>query len=323
MAKYYLTADIGGTQIRTALCSADGHIYRRASALTQASSGRDAVIQRIKDTLAQALGDTPADEVAGIGVVAPGPLDPVAGVIIYAPNLPQWNNVPLRQILQDHFGIPTWLGNDANLAALGEHHFGAGRGLKHIIYITVSTGIGGGIIIDDRMLVGTGGFAAEVGHQTIMADGPRCNCGNIGCLEVYASGPSIARMAREAIAAGKESILKQMVNGDLSQIDGRRVYEAAVQGDPLATETLRLGGHYLGVGIVSLLELFNPQMIVIGGSVAKAGKFLFDPMWETIRDRAHPIYWQNLRIVPPQLGDDVGIMGALALVLTAQQSPCD
>ena len=318
MPPLYLTADIGGTQIRAALCDAAGHIYHRAQQLTLAQEGRDAVIGRIQATLAAALADTPPSQVGGIGIVAPGPLDPVAGVIVFAPNLPGWNNVPLRRIIQDHFGIPTLLGNDANLAALGEHRFGAGRGVHHLIYITVSTGIGGGIIIDDRMLVGARGFAAEVGHHTILADGLRCNCGNVGCLETVAAGPAIARMAREALAAGQPSLVRDLVNGDLARVDARTVHDAARQGDALAIAVLGRAGHYLGVGIVNPLHLYNPQMIIIGGSVAKAGPFLFDPMWATIRERSHPIYWEDLRIVPPELGDDVGLMGALALILSEQ-----
>ncbi len=160
MADYFLAADIGGTQIRAALCDAEGHIHRRAQELTRAIEGQDAVIGRIKATLAHALGDTPICQVGGIGVAAPGPLDPWAGIVIFAPNLFGWHNVPLRQIIQDHFGVPTWLGNDANVAALAEHRFGAGRGTHHLIYITLSTGIGGGIISDDRLLLGARGFAA-------------------------------------------------------------------------------------------------------------------------------------------------------------------
>ncbi|NOZ29469.1 MAG: ROK family protein [Chloroflexi bacterium] len=320
MTDYYLTVDLGGTQIRAALCDAEGHIHRRVHDLTRPTEGRDAVIGRIQGAISQALGDTPRDQVQGIGIAAPGPLDPKQGVIIFAPNLHDWHNVPLRQIIQEHFGIPTHLGNDANLAALAEHRFGAGRGVHNLIYITVSTGIGGGIICDDRLLLGERGFAAEIGHHTIDADGMRCNCGNVGCLETLSSGPAIARMAREAIEHGQESLLREMSGDDLDQITGKMVHEAALQGDSLAVHVLHRAGHYLGVGIVNLLHLFNPAMIIIGGSVAKAGDFLFDPMWETIRDRSHPIYWENLRIVPPQLGDDVGLLGALALALSERET---
>jgi glucokinase len=316
MADYFLTADIGGTQIRAALCDADGHIHRRAQELTHAIEGQDAVIGRIKATLTCALGDIPIGRVGGIGIAAPGPLDPWSGVVIFAPNLFGWHNVPLRQIIQDHFEVPTWLGNDANLAALAEHRFGAGRGTRHLIYITLSTGIGGGIISDSRLLLGAGGFAAEIGHHTIEADGPRCNCGNVGCLEALAAGPAIARMAREAITAGADSLLRQMTGGDLEQVSGRLVHEAALQGDSLAIDVLRRAGRYLGIGIINLLHLFNPEIIVIGGGVSKAGDFLFGPMWEVIRVRSHPIYWEKLQIVPARLGDDVGLLGALALALS-------
>lgn len=321
MPAFYLTADIGGTQIRAALCDAVGHIYHRAQELTLAQEGRDAVIGRIQATLAAALADIPPSQVGGIGIVAPGPLDPVAGVIVFAPNLPGWNNVPLRRIMQEHFGIPTLLGNDANLAALGEHRFGAGRGVHHLIYLTVSTGIGGGIIIDDRMLVGARGFAAEVGHHTILADGLRCNCGNVGCLEALAAGPAIARNARAAIAEGRPTRILDLTPGrDPQNITAHIVTDAAKAGDALARELLAHAGFYIGVGIVNLLHILNPGRVVIGGGVSFAGDLLFVPIRQTVDERAPLAFRKGVDIVPAALGDDAGLLGVASLAFEAGEA---
>jgi len=208
------------------------------------------------------------------------------------------------------------VGNDANLAALAEQRFGAGQGVSDLIYITVSTGIGGGIIADNRLLLGAQGFAAEVGHQTIEAHGPRCKCGNIGCLEALAAGPAIARCARELVRTGIGTAIADLVGGDLDKITAKVVNRAAQAGDPVAIELFRQAGFYIGVGIVNLLHLFNPSLIVIGGSVTKAGDLLFEPIRATVRERAMAsYYWENTPIVPATLGDDVGLLGAVALVL--------
>jgi len=314
-----IAVDLGGTQIRVALSDENGHLQRRTATLTRAEEGPEPIIARIIASMRQALSNMPLEQVRGIGVAAPGPLDPWRGVIIWAPNLPGWHNVPLRERLADEFGRPVYLGNDANLAALAEQRFGAGQGIDDLIYITVSTGIGGGIITGGRLLLGSDGFAGEVGHQTLEPHGPRCNCGNIGCLEALASGPAIAREAVRRIQAGESSAIVDMVGGDLSKVTAKEVNEAAQAGDQLAIEVFHRAGFYLGVGIVNLLHLFNPRLIIIGGSVAKAGALLFDPMWETIRERAGAGYAEELRIVPAALGDDVSLLGAVALVLSEQE----
>jgi glucokinase len=215
--------------------------------------------------------------------------------------------------LQETFGVPAFVGNDANLAALGEHRFGAGRGVNDLVYLTISTGIGGGVILDGRLFEGGGGLGGEVGHITVEAEGPPCLCGSRGCLEAVASGPAIARAVRAAIAAGRSSSLVDRVGGDLSRITAREVSEAARDGDDLAREALRRAGFYIGVALVSLMYLLNPALFVIGGSVAKAGDLLFGPIHETVEDRAPEVYRRGVSIRPAALGDDVGLLGALAL----------
>jgi len=315
MGKAIIGVDLGGTQIRAALADAEGQIVRRTSCLTLAEEGLEPVIGRIKSAIYEVMGSTGRREVQGIGVAAPGPLDPWKGVIIECPNLPGWENVPLKDLLEEEFGLPVVVGNDANSAALAEQRFGAGQGIADLIYITVSTGIGGGIIVDNKLLLGAQGFAAEVGHQTLEAHGPRCNCGNVGCLEVLAAGPAIARSARELIKTGVVTRITDLVGDDLDKVTAKVVNQAAQAGDPVAIELFRQAGFYIGVGIVNLLHLFNPSLIVIGGSVAKAGELLFEPIRATVRERTMAsYYWENTPIVPAALGDDVGLLGAVALL---------
>ncbi len=319
MTPYIISVDIGGTQIRAALSDREGSIIYRVAHPTLAEEGPEPVIGRIKEAIRQAAGQH-LGEVQAIGIATAGPLDPWEGVIIKAPNLPGWHNVPLKAIIEEEFGLPTYVGNDANLAALAEQRFGAGKGTRDLIYITHSTGIGGGIIVDGRMLLGSKGLGAEVGHITLDIDGPRCGCGSIGCLEAMAAGPAIARNAVRAIEAGRETIIPDLVDGDLSRITAREVNEAAQQGDSLGIELIRQAGELLGIGLVSLMHLFNPEIIVIGGGVSKAGDLLFEPVRETVRARCMAEdYWRDTPIVPAALGDDVGLMGGIALVLSQEE----
>jgi len=311
----YVTVDLGGTQIRTAVCRADGTILQRIAIKTHSQEGREAVVTRLQDSIRAVMADFSWSDVAGIGIGAPGPLDPRRGIIFLAPNLPGWHNVPLRDIIQQTFQKPTYLGNDANVAAMGEWKFGAGRGSNDMIYITVSTGIGGGIICGGQLLYGHNGLAGEVGHQTIVQNGPRCNCGNRGCLEAVASGTAIGREARALARTGHAPFLLSLAQGEVNAIDAALVSKAAEEGNRVAQRLLATAGNYLGVAITNLLHLFNPELLVLGGSVTKAGDYLLQPMWETVRERAQRPYLEDFNIVPPQLGDDVGLVGAVALIL--------
>jgi glucokinase len=326
MPPYILAVDLGGTQIRAALCDASGQIFRRVANLTFANEGQCAVVGRIFDTMAEALEGVAPEDLAGIGIGAPGPLNPTTGVIIEAPNLPGWNNVPLRNLVSEHFGKPAFLGNDANLAALAEYNFGAARGIRDLIYLTISTGIGGGVIADGKLLLGAQGLAAEAGHVVIDPNGPPCGCGKPGHLEAYAAGPAITRDVVSRLRAGKKSRITKMVGGDLDLVNTRVINEAAQEGDKLAANAFRRAGHYLGIGIANYLHLFNPRMVVLGGSVTKAGPLLFEPMRESINRLAWPTYTEGLAIVQAALGDDVGLLGALALAATELQAykeaPC-
>jgi glucokinase len=316
---YYIAVDLGGTNIRAALFSAtdSAKIIRCAKVATEARRGVDAVLDTICRTVEQVMPDDGA--VRGVGMGAPGPLDPFLGVVIQAPNLPGWINIPARQRLEDRLKLPIRLGNDANLAALGEWKFGAGRGTQDLIYLTISTGIGGGIISGGRLLLGAHGLAGEPGHMTVVPDGPLCGCGGRGHLEAVSSGTAIARRARELLQSTESpSLLRDWAGGDLAKVDARLVGRAASEGDELALLVYREAGTYLGRAVADMLVLFNPGIVVIGGGVARSWDILFDPVRSGAETYVmNASYLKDLRIVPAELGDDAGLYGAFALFLDA------
>jgi glucokinase len=230
--------------------------------------------------------------------------------------MPGWDRFPLKDLLQQELGLPVYVGNDANLAGLGEHRYGAGRGVSHLVYLTVSTGIGGGVIVAGKLLLGADGLAGEVGHMTLEAQGPRCNCGNTGCLEALAAGPAVARQGAAALNRGESPGLSALAHGQAELVTAKTVVEAARNGDVVARSVVDRAGFYLGVGVVNLIHLFNPQLVVIGGGFAiGAGEMLFEPVRRAVEERVMPPFRQALRIVPAALGDDAGLMGAAALAL--------
>jgi len=309
MARYVVGVDFGGTHLRAALINEAGEVVHRDKRKTESWLGPAAVIAKIADAVRDVIADIPTDEVLGVGVIAPGPSNPYTGVVLKAPNLDGWELIALDAALEQHLGKEVWLGNDANLAALAEHRYGAGRGYSHLIYVTVSTGIGGGVIINNQMLLGAQGLAAEVGHMQIMPDGPLCGCGNHGCVEAVASGPNIARVARERIEHGAESSLSPL-HGEVST---EHIVKAAQAGDALAIDVLADAGGYVGMAIANLIHIFNPQRIIIGGGVSNAGEFLFEPIRKAAKQRTMPVYHGTYDIVAAELGDDVGLLGAAAL----------
>ena len=311
MGKQIIAVDLGGTQIRAARYDLELNQLQRENTLTQAASGVHATIDRMKAYISKVL-PAGAEDVLGIGISSPGPLNPFSGVIVAPPNLPGWLDVPLRDIIAEEFKLPVYIGNDANVAALAEASTGAAQGRRHVTYITVSTGIGAGIICDGKMLLGREGLAAEFGHIPIIVDNR-----TVSSVELEAAGPAIARRAKRAIEAGASSLVSDLAQGDLSGIDAKIVGMAAAKGDQLAIEVIAYAGRIIGLGIVSILHLFNPEVIVVGGGVTKTGDLLFAPMRkavsENVMDKA---YIENLRIEPSALGDDVALVGAAALVAT-------
>lgn len=306
--------DLGGTQIRAVLTDAEGNKIARAQRLTKAEKGPKAVIDRILKTIEDVLAKADR-EVAGIGIGAPGPIDPTTGTLYDPPNLPGWEAISLTERIEEAFRRPVLAGNDANVAALGEHRFGAGQGVDDLVYVTVSTGIGGGIISHGRLLTGARGFAGEIGHQTLKPDGPLCGCGQPGHLEALASGTAIGRDARQAIRDGARSAMTELA-GSVENITAKTAAEAAARGDATALEIVRQAAFYIGLGLTNVIHLIEPERIVIGGGVSQAGDFLFEPIRETVSHSLMSDVYQGVEIVPAALGDDVGLLGAVALVLS-------
>ncbi len=312
--KKVISVDLGGTNIRAALATTDGNLLHTIRKPTNAIEGKKVVIDRIEKTIREA-GVDEWESVEEIGVVAPGPLNPYTGILTYSPNLPGWDNVPIKRILQDRLDKSVRVGNDANLAALAEHQFGAGRGLKHLIYITVSTGIGGGIVSHGRLIRGTTGLGAEIGQIVVDMNGPRHSSGVKGSLEYLAAGPAIARQAREKVSIVNNTAIVELA-GNVESITAKHVGQAAQAGDPLAIELITNAAQIIGTAIVTLMSIFNPQIVVIGGGVSQTGNIFFDTIREAVKDNLHADYWKNCPIVPVTFGDDVGLLGGVALLNT-------
>ena len=316
MTRCVLAIDIGATRVRVAVIEENGTILWRESLLTLANDGPTATLERIAVVMRQALASTGGSQVTAIGIGAPGPLDPWLGVIYDPPNLPGWDALPLKRILQDQFGLPVHLGNDANLAGLGEHHYGAGLGTDDMVYLTISNGIGGGIISRGRLLLGADGLAGEIGHTSVEARGRLCKCGNRGCLEVMAAGPAIARRGAGVVRRGGAPGIAARAGSDPKAVTAEMVVGAALAGDSTARQIVERAGFYVGVGVVNLVHTLNPRLIIIGCGVALgAGDLLLDPVRATVAARAMPPFRRDLRILPASLGDDAGLLGALALAL--------
>jgi glucokinase len=308
----YIVSDIGGTQIRVASYDVESLNRINLKKIPTQAKGQLPVDRLIK--LIQELKE--GHTIKAIAVAAPGFLDPDLGIVYEAPNIPGWENYPLRKILEEVFNIPIFLGNDANLAALGEWKFGAGIGHSNLLYLTISTGIGSGAILNNNLLLGHKGLAGEFGHVTVLPDGPMCGCGKQGHIEAIASGTGILNYVNEQISAGRTTILS-----NLEKITGKDVNQAALNGDALAIEAYNRAGYYLGIALANFLHMLNPSIVIFGGGVSFSGELLFAPMRKSLEERLiSPAYLDGLTITTAQLGDDVGLKGALALVVTKMSS---
>ncbi len=307
-----LALDLGGTKIITAIISDKGDMIAKEYYLTLADEGPQSVIKRMFSAVDHLLSPQNIDssQLDSISLAVAGAIDLDQGVITSSPNLPGWHDIPLRDIVKERYGLDAFLINDASAAALGEYHLGAGKGVSNLIYITVSTGIGGGIIINDKLYLGRCGSAGEIGHMTIDVNGQRCNCGNIGCLETLASGTAMAKEAIRRISQGEKSSLTEIAEGKIENITAEKVSIAAQGGDSLALEVISKAATYLGVGMVNLINIFNPEMIIVGGGVAQMGDLLLNPARQVVRERAFQLPAQAVHIVPAQLGEDSGLVGA-------------
>ena len=316
-ARYILGVDLGGTNIVVGAATADGSHVTTHSEPTRADQGADAVVERMARMIDTVMRQTMAekgvtrDAFVGVGIGAPGPLDREKGLVIVTPNL-GWKNFPLRERISTAVGLPATLDNDANCATVGEWWLGAARGGKNVVGMTIGTGIGGGLILNGQLYHGASDVAGEIGHITIDSTGRLCGCGNYGCLEAYASGPAIAQRARELLAGDEPSSLTRTVNGELDKLTARIVYDAAKEGDFLARLVVRDTARFLGAGVANLLNIFNPDVVVLAGGVAMAGDTLFAPLRAEVRRRAFRPAVEACRIVPGTLGDAAGVLGAIA-----------
>jgi glucokinase len=317
--KWIVGVDLGGTNIVVGVLPVEGGDPLALHALpTEAGRGAKHVVDRIVGMVQEAIGTVIAEhggtraDVAGIGIGSPGPLDRSTGTVLETPNL-GWRNFPLRDLIANAVGLPAALDNDANCATYGEWWLGAGRGTSILVGLTLGTGIGGGIVLNGEIFHGVNDGAGEIGHMSIDSAGRRCKCGNYGCLEAYASGPAIALRAVEGIEAGTASVLPDLVGGKLEDITAATVYEGVLLGDAYANEVMRETARFLGTGVANIINVLNPEMIVIAGGVTLAGDHLFLPLRAEVRRRAFKSAEAACRIVSAQLQGTAGVIGAAAV----------
>jgi glucokinase len=308
--KAYAGIDLGGTKMLAVIVDSDGKVLASEEQPTLASEGSESVMARMA-AMVRRLVEVSGRQVTGLGVATAGTLDPEDGTVQFAGNL-GWTRVPLGRTLERELGLKVTVENDANAAAYGEWKAGAGRGTRHCVFVTVSTGIGGGIISDGRLIRGLTASAGEIGHITIDWNGPVCGCGNVGCLELYASGTAIGKAGAAAAASDPAAgrAMLELAEGDASHITSRQVAAAAAGGDPLALKLLHDAGRALGIGLASVIHLANPELIILGGGASKIGAPLLGPMEEALRRHVIPSLGEQVRIVPPELGVPAGAVGA-------------
>ncbi|NQT32272.1 MAG: ROK family protein [Candidatus Omnitrophica bacterium] len=322
MKKYVIGVDIGGTKVATGIISIrDGKLKKKVVLPTHAKDGFEGSLEQVYESIGKVLqmSGTGKEHIEGIGVCAPGPLNPVKGIVHNPPNLPGWNEVPLASLIRKKFRIKTRLENDANAAGMAEVIWGAARGYKHVLYVTVSTGIGTAIIINGKVFHGKNGMAGEGGHMTINYDDKygKCNCGNIGCIEALASGPYTIKRLRRKLEKnpGLKTNLIDMVDGRLNDLTMIVLSDAADEGDRLALETIAEEGRLIGIWLGSMINVLDPEIIVIGGGVSLMGDVLFKEIRKTIPTHSINIFADKTPVVQARLKRDVGIFGAASVLL--------
>jgi glucokinase len=310
-SEYFVGVDLGGTKISGALSDKKGEIISKITLPTKAEEGEEAVLLRIIEVIDTVIkeGNINIGDIKAIGIGSPGPLDAKLGVIITTPNLP-FKNFNLIKPIKEKFNLPTYLDNDANVAAIGEFIFGAGRGSENMVFVTISTGIGGGAILNGKIYRGSTNNALEIGHTTLKKDGPRCNCGNYGCAEVLSSGTAIGKSAKAAVERGEDTTLKNYEN-----VSSYEVFKEASNGDKVATEILSEALNYLGICVANIISSFDPEMVILGGGVSMGGKIVFDTVEAVVKQRCFTVLSENTKIRPAALGTEAGVIGAVALAI--------
>ena len=310
--KYVVGVDLGGTKIYTALVDLEGNIIKEKAVETLAFEGENAVMGRIIDTINYVIDGSEKNLIKSIGIGSPGPLDVKNGVIIENSNLP-FKNFEIVKTIRETYDLPTYLDNDANVATLGEFMFGAGKGTENMVFITASTGIGGGAVIHGKLFRGTTGNALEIGHTIVANEGPRCGCGNIGCAEALGSGTAIGKRAKEAVATNVETSLKNYEN-----VTSKEVFKEAANGDRVAKNILETSLNYLGIAVANTITNFDPEKVVIGGGVINGGSIVLDTIRRVVGERALKTFVDSCTVEKAVLGGKAGVLGAAALAITEQ-----
>lgn len=318
----FIGVDLGGTDIKYGVVSEKGKVLHKGSLSAQVELGREAILENINRAVEKSLAfaDKRRIRITGIGVGSPGTVNLKTGRIEGScPNLPQMVNVNLKKWLSDHFPFPVCVDNDANVMALAEFKFGAAKGYKDALCLTLGTGIGGGIILDGRLFHGSNFAGAEFGHMSICHNGRKCNCGGIGCLETYASAPAMVRDAKRLLRRNRRSVIHRLVRGDLDRLTTKVIFQAEKEGDALASTIINRACAYLGAGIASAVNLLNPEVVVIGGGVSKGGQSFIRRIEKEVKRRAFPSATKGLKVVKAKLGNDAGFIGAAVLCSCASQ----
>jgi glucokinase len=312
--KHYIGCDLGGTNLRAGLVNPEtGEVSHLISIPTLARRGHEAVMARMADLFHQVIetADLSKEDIGAVGIGVPGVLDIDQGLVIFLPNLHgTWPDVPLSETIERLTGLPVYILNDVRAITYGEWRFGAGRGFSTVACFAVGTGIGGGLVINNRLHLGFGGTAGELGHQIIDFNGPKCGCGNYGCLEVYASGPAIAAMGMKAVAQGLTTRIAELVDNDLNRITPAVIAQAAEGGDEIARDIFEQAGYYLGIAMANVMVSVSPQRFIISGGVANAGNLLIEPICRTLQTRVKVVPLDHMKVVVAKLGDQAGVIGA-------------
>jgi glucokinase len=312
--QYAVGVDIGGTKIAAGIVDRDANILCRYKTKEHRGTLPQHVIDHVEMAYQTLLEQScvPVEELVGVGLGFPGHVNGRAGVVINSSNLPEWSNVPLRDIVAKRLGVRVVLENDTKVCGLAEYMYGAGRGARNMCYITFSTGCGMAIIIDGRLYLGHIGTSGEIGHTVVDVNGPLCSCGKSGCALTYTCGLGLARMAYEKIRGGADTVLRHMAGDDPRHVTGEMITAAAHEGDSVSKELLDTAGYYAGVLLSTVVEVLNPELIVIGGGMTRIGPMFMEPCMRGLRENTHPVLFESVRIVPWQLGDDSGVLGAAA-----------
>ena len=315
MKHWIVGIDIGGTKIAVSLGTLKGKVISKTIFSSGKTKKAQELINRIQRSISALLSarGLKKQSILGIGVAVPGAIDPRRQIVLKSPNSPCWENFPIKSVLIQKFRVPVVVENDANAAALGERYFGLGRGINHFLYITVSTGIGSGIVVNGSLVRGAKGTAGEIGHMTVMRNGLKCHCGKRGCLEAYSSGTAIAAHVRRALQRGAKSRYFKKVT--FNQISGQLVGEAAKAGDRVAIQARQLAADFLGIGLANVINLLNPERIILGGGVMENINHFWVPMMKAVRREAWPMAFRSCEILRSRLGKNVGDLGTMALVL--------